>query len=1098
MKQSIISYRCRDTSFVLLLLKIKYFSKYQQKLFIIISTCVFLLAGILSSNTLRGQAKKTLTVQGTVKDLRGQSLPGATILVKGSNQAVLANMDGAFSIEVPYAEATLVVSYIGYQPQEVELNGRSSLDIELKEDSQALEEAVVVGFGVQRRISVTGAISSITTKDLKQSPTANLTNALAGRLPGLIVNQFAGGEPGVDQSDIFVRGFSTYGDKSPIIVVDGIERDMRYLAPDEIETFSILKDAASTAPFGVRGANGVILITTKRGQSSGKALVNFKASVGINNLASRPKYLGSADYATLYNEAMTNDENRDLSTVKLFTDSAIESFRQAKGDNSDGKGYDWDYYDFAMKPGIQQDYSISIRGGSNTARYYVLANYFNQDGNYRHTNLSQFSTQAVFKRYNFRSNIDIDMTKNFYAKLDIGARITDRNAPGTTAGRIMEFINTQPSYYPIIVGTNDNPANDDFRAKNPLGMLFGDQIYRYNILGELSRTGFLNEKNTYVEGSFVLGHKLDFITEGLKADLTFSYDASNGRWINRTVPGYSEGYRSYPGYATFVPVDGRDVYMTPGIFDGVYTNGNKYTTDQTLGNGFARNNDNGRTFYQFKVDYARTFSDHVVTAMVLFNRSTQNINEQIPFCYQGLASRLTYSYAERYFLEANAGYNGSENFASGLRYGFFPAGSVAWVASNENFLANTRSWLDLLKFRASFGVVGNDKMPNGQRFQYLAFYGGGNGYNFGDDNFNTGYNGMREDRLANPTLTWEKSRKANVGIDLNMFKGRFSLTFDYFKEHRYDILTSLGDGKLGFPSVVGKEAPYINSGIVDNHGFEFEVGWNQYIGQLSFYIKPNFSFSRNKIVFMNEIPRDYPWRQETGGRIGQHFSYLFDYFVPDRQEADRLNAMNNGAGFQPWGRLQPGDVVYKDLNGDGVINDLSDRAANGYPRIPEIQFGIPLGGHYKNLDFSVMFQGATNTSVALWGAAVWDFPLYSQDKYGKVKPMHLDRWTPETAATATYPALRYGDYKNNKNENSSLFLYDASYIRLKTAEIGYSLPQAWIQKVGMQQVRFYAQGLNLITWDRLGKVDVDPEMREGEGNWYPVQRVINFGVDIAF
>ncbi|MBC8154189.1 MAG: SusC/RagA family TonB-linked outer membrane protein, partial [Bacteroidetes bacterium] len=642
---------------------------------------------------------------------------------------------GQYRIDVPDASSVLVFSYLGYLRQEVIVGSQSAITVTLQPDNQALSEVVVVGYGTQRKATLTGSLATITTRDLLQSPTANLTNSLAGRLPGLFANQFAGGEPGVDRSNIYIRGTGTYGNQAPIVIIDGLERSMDFLAPSEIETFTILKDASSTAPFGVRGANGVILITTKRGKVQDKALVNFKTSVGVNQPVKFPTYLGSADYAQLYNEAIrNNNQGADPTTLNLFSQQAIDSFRRAKGDNSDGLGYNWDYFDYAFKPGVQQDHSLNISGGSERARYFVLANYFRQDGNYKHTDLGASNTQAVFKRYNFRSNIDIDITKNFYARLDLGARITDRNAPGTSAARIVELANTQPSYLPIVLPTNDNPDNAQISANNPSGSLFGDQIYRFNILGELSRTGFLNEKNTYLNGSFVLGHQLDFITPGLKIEGLFGYDSSEGIWVYRQVDTYNEGYRQYPGYATLQPVGGIDVYRTPGLFTGRYERANKYDTDQTVGNSLSRNPSDSRSSTQVKLEYLRSFGPHNVTGLLLFNRSKRLIDNQVPFVYQGLTSRITYGYDDRYLFELNAAYNGSENFAKGRRYGFFPAVSAGWVVSREKFMANL-PWVNNLKIRGSYGLVGSDRVPNDARFVYLQYYGGGNDYSFGSDNF---------------------------------------------------------------------------------------------------------------------------------------------------------------------------------------------------------------------------------------------------------------------------------------------------------------------------------------------------------------------------
>lgn len=1065
-----------------------------------------LLAGIplqgvaQTGRTAKVQATQSnkITVSGTVLDkTTNDPLIGVSVVVKGvANAGTITDMDGKFTLKLPYAEAPLVFSYLGYQPQEIVPGAKKELTVLLQEDTKALQEVVVVGYTKQRKETMIGSVATITTKDLTQSPTANINNALAGRLPGLIVNQYAGGEPGVDQSELFIRGKATYGNQSAIVIVDGIERDMSYLAPDEIETFTILKDASATAAYGIRGANGVIVITTKRGKAAEKATVNLKASIGINQPIGFPEYLGSADYATLYNEARLNDAKMtgaDISSLNLFSQQAIDNFRRAKGDNSDGLGYDWDYYDFAFKPGLQEDVSLSIRGGTDKVRYYVLANYFSQGGNYKYSNAGEYDSQTKFTRYNFRSNIDININRYLSTRLDLGARITDRNAPGTTAGRLMTICATQPPYLPILVEENAHPQNEEYIQQNPRGMLYGDNIYRYNLLGELSRTGYLNEKNTYLNGSFAMNLDMEFLTKGLKAEVMFSYDASEGRWINRKLDTYKDGYREYPKYATFMPIEGSDAYMAGGHYMGAYKTGNKYDIDQTIGNGFSHNASDGRTYIQARLDYNRLFSNrHEVTAMLLANRGNRTVNNELAYHSQGITGRFAYYYNQKYLMEFNFGYNGSENFAPGKRYGFFPAGSIGWVVSEEEFMKKA-SWIDFLKVRASYGLVGSDNVSS--RFPYLAFYGGGSGYDFGN-NFGTNVGGTSEGNLANANLTWEKARKLNVGIDFTTLNQRLALTIDAFYEYRFDIITDMNsDGIMGYPDIVGKDAALQNLGEVSNRGVDIELSWNDKIGKdFRYYIRPNLTFSRNRLEYKAEVARKNSWRKETGKRLYENFVYVFDHFVADQEEADRLNKI----GYQPWGQLIPGDVVYKDLDRDGVIDD-EDRTAMGNPRSPELMFGIPFGFQYKNFDFSVLLQGATKSSILLNGAAVFDFPQFEQDKIGRVKKMHLDRWTPETAATAKYPALHYGTHDNNKNGNSSLFLYDASYLRLKNVEIGYNVSPKLLRKFHVQQARIYVQGLNLLTFDKLGDVDIDPETKSGDGaSWYPIQKVFNFGIDITF
>ena len=519
--------------------------------------CLFCLGGAATASPDRTAAapdtqarSSQLKVSGIIKDDAGSPLIGVTIVVKGTSSGSVSNSDGSYTITVPYAEATLMVSYIGYAPQEIGVNNRTRIDITMVEDSKALEEVVVVGYNVQKKETITGSISTITTKDLKQSPTANINNALAGRMPGLLVNQFNGGEPGNDAAQLNIRGKSTYGKSDVIMIVDGIERDMSYLSPDEIETFTILKDASATAPYGIRGANGVIIVTTKRGRKGEKPTVDFKASVGVSEPIRYPDYLGSAGYATLYNEAMLNDNpSLDPGSASLFSQETISNFRRAKGDNSDGLGYNWDYFDYAFKPSILQDYSLSVRGGTDRARYFILGSYYNQGGNYKHSNSDNVNK---FLRYNFCANVDVDATKRLKISVDLGARVTEYNYPGATAANIISLANTQPPYLPIILPNNHNDVNQADFEENGGYLLYADNDYRYNMLGQLNRTGFSKRTRRYLQGSFKLSHDLDFITKGLSVAAQFSYDTFNQHTINNSVPTHSTGNLTYPGYSTWM------------------------------------------------------------------------------------------------------------------------------------------------------------------------------------------------------------------------------------------------------------------------------------------------------------------------------------------------------------------------------------------------------------------------------------------------------------------------------------------------------------------------------------------------------------------
>lgn len=1052
-----------------------------------------------------------IVVTGTVFDSANIPVAGANLMVKGTDTGTIADGDGNFTITVPYSGATLVVSFIGFTTKEVPLAGQTKVKVVLEEEATALEETVVIAYGNQKRATMTGAISSVSVKDLTQSPSANVTNALAGRLPGLTVTQFGGGEPGKDQANFAVRGISSYsgGGQSPIIIVDGVERSLSSLDPNEIETFSILKDASATAVYGIRGANGVIIVTTKRGAPQEKPTVEFKAQWGLAEPVSYPDYLGSADYARLYNQALKNDnpnwQNDSYVLSKMYSDEMIANWEKAKGDNTDGLGYNIDLFDYAFRPALQQNYTLSLRGGGKRSRYYAMVGYFNQDGNYRYSNLNKsYSTNGGYNRFNLRTRLDIDITHNLYVNINLGGQISDINESGGGSDNIIFTANTTPPIYPVLLERNAHPGNETYYLDHPGGLLFGNSLYSKNILGEIAYMGYKKTHYIDFQTNFTIGHKMDYLTEGLKIEAMLSYDINEGHIIDRSSSRKIANNEQFGGYATFYPADGLGVYSDPMKvrYSGAYTPAiADFTVDNTINNSYGASSANARMYFQAKIDYDRTFGDHNVTAMITGNLSDRKIGNNVAYRYQGMAARATYNYANKYLFEANVGINGSENFSKKHRYGVFPSFSLGWVVSEEKFMASSRNWLDYFKIRGSVGWVGNDQGIG--RFLYVQYYNNTSwpSWGLGQELNQSMGGGLSEGDLANPDLRWERGIKYNGGIDMTMFRNRFKLSVDGFFERRWDIITNTGGSYvIGIPDVFGKVSSYVNAGEVINRGVDVELGWSDRVGRdFSYYIKFNMGFARNKIINMMEIERDVPWMQETGKRVGEHFVYVVDHFVADQAEADLLNAMNDGKGYQPWGKLVPGDVVYKDLNKDGKIDDQHDKKAMGNPKTPELQFGIPIGFSYKGLDLSLLFQGAALTSLQLHGPAVYDFPAMGAqgNSMGKVKAMHLDSWTPDNT-DASYPALHLGTHLNNKNSSSSLFLYDASYVRLKNVELGYSLPQKWVSKAHLQQVRVYVQGMNLLTFDKLSKLNMDPETGDGNGSWYPIQRVYNFGVNIVF
>ena len=998
-------------------------------------------------------------VEGVVKDASGEPIIGATVRVVGTKIATVTDIDGNFKINAKSGQS-LQITYVGCKPKTVKV-GRGALAVTLEDDSQVLKDVQVVAYGVQKKVTVTGAISNINGSELTKVPTGSINNMLSGVVPGLSSVQYSG-EPGADAATILVRGQATTNNSSPLIQVDGVERDFNDIDPSEIESITVLKDASATAVFGVRGANGVILVTTKRGKE-GKAKISANTSMSVIVPTDPIKLANAYEYASYYNMQKLNDG----AATAPFSDQILQKFK----DHSDPLRFpDTDWIDYCFKDhAIQTQHNVNISGGTDRMRYFVSAGAFTQDGLFKQQSLP-YDFNFKYQRFNYRANLDFDVTKTTTISVNLGGRVDTKNTPysGEDNNQLFRKLYwATPFSSPGVIngkyllsGTDYNDCdNMPFTGTTGLASYYGK--------------GYMSKNTNTLNADVVLNQKLDVITKGLSFKLKGSYNSSYSVTKSR---GASAAY-----YTPVMQPDGTVEYRKNG-------------TDSQL--GYGESFGKGRNWYfETSLNYNRGFGLHHVGGLVLYNQSKYyypGTYSSIPRGYVGMVGRATYDWNNRYMAEFNVGYNGSENFAPGKRYGFFPAGSIGWVVSEEEFMKKA-SWIDFLKVRASYGLVGSDNVSS--RFPYLAFYGGGSGYDFGN-NFGTNVGGTSEGNLANANLTWEKARKLNVGIDFTTLNQRLALTIDAFYEYRFDIITDMNsDGIMGYPDIVGKDAALQNLGEVSNRGVDIELSWNDKIGKdFRYYIRPNLTFSRNRLEYKAEVARKNSWRKETGKRLYENFVYVFDHFVADQEEADRLNKI----GYQPWGQLIPGDVVYKDLDRNGVIDD-EDRTAMGNPRSPELMFGIPFGFQYKNFDFSVLLQGATKSSILLNGAAVFDFPQFEQDKIGRVKKMHLDRWTPETAATAKYPALHYGTHDNNKNGNSSLFLYDASYLRLKNVEIGYNVSPKLLRKFHVQQARIYVQGLNLLTFDKLGDVDIDPETKSGDGaSWYPIQKVFNFGIDITF
>lgn len=981
-------------------------------------------------------AQDKMIVSGTIMDESRQPIAGVSVTDKSSGAATISNEEGNYTISITPGDS-IEFSHVGYETQVIKPGVNEELDVVLIGLQGSMNEIVVVGYGRQRRVTMTGSVSSITTRELLQSPVSNLTNALAGRLPGLITTQRSG-EPGVDASALYIRGLATLGNARPIVVVDGVERSMDYIDPNDIESFSILKDAASTAVFGMRGANGVVMVTTKRGRRSAPQM-NFRTSYGIQQPTKIPEFLGSYDYARLRNEALLNDGNQPT-----FTDQQLEDYKN-------GLGYNTDYYDFLIQPSQVGSANLNITGGNNVVRYFLSAGLNIQEGNYKHTKNNDlgYNSNNIMKRFNLRANVDVDVTPTLLVSLNLSGIQTNRSDPNTSASTIMNVMNRMPPIHPIV---------------NPNGSLFGNGTYRWNLLGEASRLGYRIYLNNTIQGTLSAVKKLDFITKNLSAKFSYSYD-------NTATPSVSYG-RSY---AVFYPVFDNDGNISR--YEQVGTDSRIDPNGSFGGGGLER-----ITFTEGALNWFRQYNKHNITAMGNWNRRLRRVGAAIPYAFQTYLFRTQYNYDSKYMLELNGSYMGSENFPPESRYGFFPSVSVGWVISQEGFINgnNSLEFINLLKLRASYGEVGNDQVGS-ERFLWFTSWAGARQYWFGTGNNPSQANGWAQGAIGNPGVTWERGRQLNLALEGSLWRDALSFTVEVYKQRRSNILISRGT----LTDVFGQNIKPQNIGIVDNKGIDIELGHKLTIGDFLYFVKGNMTYAKNKIVFQDEVARSNPWMVRTGLPIGTKFGLVHTGFFQSQEEVD--------ASAQHFGTVRPGDIKYLDLDGDGKVLAGYDERPIGYSRTPEIMYGFSAGGGYKGLDFSILFQGAANSSVMLNNEAVYEF-----FQEGKVKPFHLNRWTPETAATATYPLLHYSTNANN-HRGSTFWIRSANYLRIKNVEFGYTLPARWTERIKIKSTRLFVSGMNVFTFKNdLDDYYVDPEIDDGFGAMYPIQKIWSGGLEINF
>lgn len=999
------------------------------------------------------QPSKTQTITGRVVDARTKSpVVGAAVMLQASNVGAITDSDGNYVIGVSDPEGVLIVSFLGYKQTQTSIHNRTRIDFEMDEDAQSVEDVVVVGYGAQKKATVTGAMSTVATEQLAKVTSPSLANALGGTIPGVITRQ-ASGEPGYDAAAIYIRGMGTFGTgKSPLILVDGIERDINLVNTAEIESFSILKDASATAVYGMRGANGVILINTKKGKMGRPKITLRMEATHLRGLRF-PDYIDGGDFATLMNEAATASG----SAQPAWLPEQIQKFR----DGSDPylfPSVDWTN-EVLKKNAFQSMNDLSVSGGNETIRYYVNVGFMSQGGLFKEDPSFGYDTNSKAQRYNFRSNVDINLSKNFSVELGLAEIVQDNNYPGTSAGDIfMSLRQVSPIAFPL---------------RNPDGSFGGGNTSYENVSPYVlvTNSGFSKQFRSTTQGTFGAKWDLsDLITPGLTVDGKFAYD----HWYFNEVT-----RRKTPEIKKFLGTDetsGEDRYTL-------------IKEETALGYNVASSASNRSYYYDFKINYNRTFGRHTVGAMALFTRrdwkdltaatSTANLQHR----YQGWAGRVTYNFDQRYLFEGNFGYNGSENFARGKRYGFFPAVSAGWVLSNEKFW-NVKA-INHLKFRGSYGQVGNDA-AGASRFFYMSTVDKrANGYIFGDSQI--GMNGMAELQMGAMNATWEISQKTDVGFDLEMFGGALRLSVDYFYEYRDQILLK----RAQIPDIMGAawgNTPWANLGIMENRGVDamLEVKHTTRYG-LFYSLRGNFTFARNKVIEDDSARQIYDYQNSRGQSVNLPFGLVADGLFQSQEEID-------ASPRQEFGTYTVGDIKYKDLNGDKVINAY-DRTYLGYAREPEIMYGFGGTIAYKGFDLTVNFTGAANTSILIDEEGMYPFKL-DYPGYNVLHEYFDNRFVAgaEDNSRAKYPVVHQGTSSNNY-QISTLYLHDASYLKLKTAEIGYNLPKRTVAKMGLESLRVFVNGNNLFSIDKL-KI-LDPESNHGVGG-YPTQRALTVGIQVGF
>jgi TonB-linked SusC/RagA family outer membrane protein len=1009
-------------------------------------------------------------ITGTVIDATTKvPLVGVTVFVEGTKKGVVTDLDGKYSIETPSSAKVLIFSYLGYNTLKVEIAQKNVIDISLIPDIKSLDEVVIVGYGKQKKATITGAISNVGAKEITTSTSGNVVNMLAGKLPGFRVTQRTG-EPGDYATDFDIRGFG-----SPLIVIDGVPSDnFNRLDPNEIESVSVLKDA-SAAVYGVKGGNGVVLITTKRG-GGGKTEFNFSSTFGVTAIANSPGILNAYQFATLTDEAYINGGNSPSSAP--YSKAVLDQYK-----NGTLPSTNW--FDLVVRKNSPvQQYNLSASGSTDKVKYFLSLGYYDESGIYKSGDLNA-------NRYNFRSNITADVTKNLQAEVLINGIQDTKNAPGESTGSIFQALWSEPPTIPVYA--NNNPA---YLSNMP------DATHPISIT-TASYSGYNDNTTNTFNGSFALNYKIRAI-DGLKARVMYAYNNSssfNKVW-KKAVNVYDYD-------------DATKTYNLTGIRNSPTTLTQYYT--QYIS-----------TTAQASLDYTKTFlSAHNVKALLLveerkqsgtaFNGSKQYSLDAVDQLYagnslnqstnstnidsyvnQGLVGRLNYDYKGKYLLEGSFRYDGSSKFAEGHQWGFFPAVSGGWRISEEPFLKGKASFLNNLKLRASYGKLGDDASST---YQYLS------GYNYPGSNYVLGgtlVNGLGFRGLANTNLTWYTSTLANIGFDADLLNSKLHIEVDAFSKKREGLLATRN---LSLPGTVGAALPQENLNSDLTKGFELTLGYHDHIGALNYNVSGNISLTRTKNLYIEQAGATNSYSNWLSNNANRWNDNYFGYKVIGQFKTMaeiKSSPVEDGNGNR---NVLPGDFKYQDLNHDGIIDANDKQVVGKNSNTPEVNFGFSIALQWKGFDFSALFQGATNYTVSYLGTIALDGPL-AWGRNGL--SVFMDRWhtadlfDPNSAwIPGTYPSTRTkGGTTRTDNWNylpSNFWLKDATYLRLKSIQIGYTLPAKIIGNKGfIKALRIYTNGLNLFTWSGLNSL-IDPEhTNSGYGNTYPITKNYNFGVNLTF